>query len=711
MSLEAGVLILALDRAKIFPLLDARRVQLANLESEIGDLSLSPFAAVDEVVQGVRALIGYLTHGVQRRLEEARQHFYRAVDTSAAEADVDSRWVAAHLHRLTDELGQTSAWAALPPNLPGLARAMTLGDPPVLSLWPPQLSFLTDAEGEPSPLDPEVRRLMLSFPTSAGKSLLAQILIIAHVASNEVGDVCVVAPTRSLCRELGDSLNRRLRVLGNELYIEGSVWFDPTRHPSARVAVMTPERLAARLRSSPAALLQEYTMFVIDEAHLVEAPNRGWRLEETLSLIHHLTATTAHRLLVLSAALGNQGHVIQWMTAEDQAPVMHHTDWRGPRRLNAVYTNAADFAQEEREPARGTRGARRRAPVYGEVRLRAGDSTAGRQMVDPVGTLVLRQARSGKWTTDNKASTPKRQQLVPLITHVALSGPVLVVQSTRDDAQRLAEAVADTFDDVDSSALGLTDLARARLGEAHPLSRIVSKGVAFHHAALPVDIQTEIEDAVRSGHVKILVATSTLTEGVNLPFKTVIVGHRGYVKAGGERVVNIDDAALLNAVGRAGRAGRETEGWMILAEQSADYDDSMFEPLQLTSDDLNIRSSLTTDEALAGLSNFESLSRTAQDAVFQNYDAATNGFLSFVWFVAQALEDLQLAASTEAITAVIQRTLAWQQLDSSQRQQLQRVVQAAYMAFETQPRTSGNAGLDPVPRCRPLDPSTVSPSS
>ena len=705
-SLGTGVLLLTLDRAKIYPLLDARRDQLADLESEIGDLALTPFAAVDGVVRGARALIAYLTYGNRNSLEEAQQHLSRAVTTPAAEADVDSRWVAAHLLRLSDELGDTSAWAALPPHLPSLARAMTLGDPPVLSLWPPQLSFLSSASGGPSPLAPEVRRLMLSFPTSAGKSLLAQILILAHVVSNEVGDVCVVAPTHSLCRELGRSLNRRLRILGNELDIESPVGFEQTRSPSARVTVMTPERLAARLRSNPAALLHEYTMFVIDEAHLVAAPNRGWRLEETLSLIHHLTTNTEHRILMLSAAMGNRSHVIQWMTADDHEPLDHHDDWRGPRRLNVVYTNRAAWDEATDEPPRGNRLARRRVPVYGEVRLRTGNSTAGRQMVNPVGTLVLRYTKSGEWKPDTRASTTNREQLVPLITHVSQSGPVLVVQPTRVDAQRLAEDVAGALDDEDSAVLALTDLARSRLGDAHPLTRIVSRGVAFHHAALPVDIQVEIEEAVRSGHIKILVATSTLIEGVNLPFKTVVVGRRGYVGPDGEQVVTIDDAALLNAVGRAGRAGRETEGWMILAEQSAGYKDSMFGPLQLTGDDLNIRSSITTEEALAGLSNFEVMARSAEDAVFQNYDAAADGFLSFVWFVAQALEDLHLAASTETLVAVIQRTLAWQQLDPDQRQGLLRAAEAAFAAFEAHPqdqRSRWSRSGASLPTARTLD--------
>ena len=52
---------------------------------------------------------------------------------------------------------------------------------------------------------------------------------------------------------------------------------------------MTPEKLAARMRSDPTGLLSDFGMFVIDEAHLVADSNRGWRLEETLSLLHHVT--------------------------------------------------------------------------------------------------------------------------------------------------------------------------------------------------------------------------------------------------------------------------------------------------------------------------------------------------------------------------------------------------------------------------------------
>ena len=275
-SLEAGILVLALDRPRLHPLLEARREQLSQFRSNLDEPAMTPYAAVDEVIQGATALTTYLTRGNTAQLELARQSFFNAMRSEAAENDIDSRWVAAHLRRICNDLGSTSVWAALPPDLPSVARAMALGDPPVLRLWPPQLGFLAGDDEEASPLESDVRRLILSFPTSAGKTLLAQILITAHLASTTSGDVCVVAPTHSLCREVSCGLDRRLRTLGEQLHIESPLGIDLPRPASSRVAVMTPEKLAALLRANPVDLLDKFAMFVIDEAHLVADPSRGW---------------------------------------------------------------------------------------------------------------------------------------------------------------------------------------------------------------------------------------------------------------------------------------------------------------------------------------------------------------------------------------------------------------------------------------------------
>lgn len=62
---------------------------------------------------------------------------------------------------------------------------------------------------------------------------------------------------------------------------------------------MTPERLAARLRSGEQALLEEFGLFVLDEAHLIDDETRGWTFETTISRLHALTKTTDHRIFLI----------------------------------------------------------------------------------------------------------------------------------------------------------------------------------------------------------------------------------------------------------------------------------------------------------------------------------------------------------------------------------------------------------------------------
>jgi replicative superfamily II helicase len=442
-------------------------------------------------------------------------------------------------------------------------------------------------------------------------------------------------------------------------------------------------------------------MFVIDEAHLIADGDRGWRLEETISFLNMLTRETEHRLIVLSAALGNQAHVTGWI--EDGTGVIsRHDDWRGPRRLNVIFTTQVDWSDMETIPGRGARLPRETAPMKGILHLRtpalgaqtsnhnerpglgpANQTTSVRaEFTEPIGTFVQRIRRNGTRVRD-ESSTKQREQLVPLVLHVATTGPVLVVEATRIEAQRLAEELAAKLDDDTTAAYSLIDVARSRLGANHPLSKVLQKGVAFHHSTLPIDIQTEIEDAVRNGTIRILVATMTLTDGVNLPFKTVIIGNRGYQGQDGF-VELIDPPRLLNAVGRAGRAGRETEGWLILTEHQP-FRSSMFSQLEQTGFDLDIRSTMASEAAIESLAQFEELVRQGEDAILASQNAITDGFISYIWFVSDALHDLYGSAAIDAVLEAIKATFAWRQLSDDEQAQLLRAGQIAFESFESQP--------------------------
>lgn len=644
-SLEVGCSLLSLVRANTAELL--RRLNSELARSGVADdrtLEGTPLAAAAAVVLGSRLLLRYLAYGDEGDLAGAHDAYERGVNDVAARCDLDSRWVAAHLLDLADDLGRSSVWAILPTGTPPVVgRAMTLGEPPVMALWPPQVSLLQDDAH--NPLRTDVRRSVMTFPTSAGKTLLTQLIVANHLATVNT-PVCVVAPSHSLCREIRQGLDRRLWVLRKTVAEDGPLG-DPTT-PRAPVVVMTPERLAARLRTNGLELLSEFGMFILDEAHLVGDDTRGWTFETTISRLHELTASTDHRMIVVSAALGGTATVRTWLDVE-APPVTAAARWRGPRRLHATFhtTEHGDVRVIPAVPPQ--RLDRHVQEMWGVVSL----------YVDAGQATAVRGGRVGDVVTYGKTiEKPSRaEQLSLVVNHAARAGAVLTVHATKIAAERLAHALAD--DREDRPATPLVRLAEQRLDPSHPLVAVLRKGVAYHHAALPVDIQIEIENAVRSREIDIVCATTTLAEGVNLPVRTVVIAERGYYD-GTAYVPLIDAAALLNAAGRAGRAGRETEGWVIVAHEA--YAPSPRSALLSLDQDQDVRSRLNTETALEALDSYEALVAATAGVLLEDVPQEVDAFLGYCWYLAEASAALDPATRADAVVAGLRKTLAWQQL-------------------------------------------------
>lgn len=184
--------------------------------------------------------------------------------------------------------------------------------------------------------------------------------------------------------------------------------------------------------------------------------------------------------------------------------------------------------------------------------------------------------------------------------------------------------------------------------------------MAYHHAGLPVEVQEAVEDAIRSETIKAVVATSTLTDGVNLPVRTVVIATTEY--DGQDPGQRMSAAQLLNAVGRAGRAGKESEGWIVLALQKT-LKGSDFDRLTPAPSDLEVRSTLADDTALAALAEAEALVAQTQDAILRlPPDRETGGFVSYVWFILHALELVPDLANTHTWQDIVTRLFAFTQL-------------------------------------------------
>lgn len=110
----------------------------------------------------------------------------------------------------------------------------------------------------------------------------------------------------------------------------------------------------------------------------------------------------------------------------------------------------------------------------------------------------------------------------------------------------------------------LQQLERCPVGLDAILKKTVSFGVAFHHAGLTMEERDIIEAAFRNGALRVLIATSTLSSGVNLPARRVVI--RTPIFHGKP----IDTLTYRQMIGRAGRMGKDSVGESMLVCQKTD---------------------------------------------------------------------------------------------------------------------------------------------
>jgi hypothetical protein len=633
------------------------------------------------VVEGCEALLDFLRRGDRRPLEVARAAFAAVVSGDRGTGDLDARWVAAHLLSFTDDADSGSLWSVLPPFVPGAVRqAFTIASPNVLVLWPPQRELLS-ANGRPSPVGSAQRRLLMALPTSAGKTLMAQMMVVTHLASQSTS-VCYVTPLRSLAREVRRSLRSRLtflqRELGRDLPDVDAVASaalavtaddaDGERADSddADVEVMTPERLASLLHRDAESVLNKYGLFIFDEAHLLGSSDRGFLFESVLTFLHWRTQQTGHRLVLLSAALGNRAQVVAWLNGGDDS-ALYSSEWRGPRRLHAVFGTEIDRTRLLRRESVKNKAAPTRVvyPLRGAIRLRTAEGLANVRLdfTDDVGESAFRLDAGGSRKPGTDGRTPTYEVVARLATALGHAGAMLIVTTERDDAVRIATAVANRVPD-SQRAVPLADLVRTRLGAEHPLVALIPKGVAFHHAGLPTDVLDAVEEGLRDDVLRYVACTSTLTEGVNLPVRTVIIAEKVY--SGQPEGMRLNPARLVNAIGRAGRAGRESEGWIINAlahgETPSDFDWADIGPA-----DLVATSRLASEQGLEALAIAEETLRASADALFSLHRPELDDFVSFVWFILTSEEAIGKAPNSADVVGAIESTLGFAQLSDHNR--------------------------------------------
>lgn len=373
--------------------------------------------------------------------------------------------------------------------------------------------------------------VVVTAPTGSGKTVVAE-----------------AAMARALGRGRRAIYTTPLKALSNQKYGDlcrqhgtatvGLLTGDNSINASAPIVVMTTEVLRNMMYAhSPE--LDGVGVVVLDEVHYLADPARGPVWEE---IIIHLDRSIP--LVCLSATVANAEEFADWVRSR-----------RGPTSLVVEKKRAVPLDSEYLLSDRWERGALRMLPAFDKGR-------PNERIV-----RMLHRGRGHRYGAPRRVETCEflhRRGLLPAIYFIfSRAGCDAAAQHVVDAGLRLAtpeEAQAiDRVAKERTAHLSVDDLAV--LGYGHWLAGLEA-GVATHHAGLVPAFKETTERLFAAGLVKLVFATETLSLGINMPARAVVLENLSKYTGQGHALMSGGDYTQLT--GRAGRRGIDMLGTAVV---------------------------------------------------------------------------------------------------------------------------------------------------
>jgi helicase len=402
----------------------------------------------------------------------------------------------------------------------------------------------------------EDQPVLITLPPSTGKSLLGEIALVSSVVRNRDSRRLGVylAPYRALTDQLQSRMRTRLVKIGFRCHIRrGGYLMDrgPIDVGQPTILVATPEAFDALLRQRPD-LYESLAACVFDEFHLIEQQERGLRYEGLVGrFLSGAAGAGWPKVIASSAVIQDTERVVQWLRMEEDN--IAKLPWRPAAHRLAITDPEGGiqyYSPEEQLP--GTDGVR--ATIWsGQIDLPNRFLRIPDMPYAPMWDIY-------------------RRQLAENVVRVAISQwekfqqPILVLCSSRTQTKMVAHMAAMNLPktEEDAAAAQLAHQIRSRFPYVHTLQDCLTHGTAYHNASLPDWVRSQIEMLIEKKRIKIIAATTTLAEGIDLPFRVVVFADWRFWHFGKPQPV--PTLLFRNIAGRCGRAWEFAEGDTIIVD-------------------------------------------------------------------------------------------------------------------------------------------------
>ena len=401
---------------------------------------------------------------------------------------------------------------------------------------------------------------VIQMPTSSGKTTSVSLAIQSAFLSKRTSIVIVVAPFRALCKEILFDIEKFFSFDKNVIVTEFSDIPEPsetelvaTELTIKKVFVMTPEKLAYILKHNTE-IIESINMIVFDEAHLFDDESRGTDYELLLATINNYLRPEAQKILV-SAVISNADILNSWINRD------------------GIVINNNTIKTSEKTVAFNTFMSSSVNNAYSNLYFVDPDKNLEEEFYVPrvVQTKALNKVgkeKKQRYFPDFKSN----KQDIGIYYSIKLirNGSIAIFCTRKDIVNNILERFIElkergisledfsTLSD-ETERLKIAYLIKKHLGENN-LYIAALNGIVGHHSGVPNGVRIAEEYALKKSLIRCVVCTSTLAQGVNLPIKYLIVSNVYQSK----QIIKVRD--FHNLIGRTARAGKETEGTIILTE-------------------------------------------------------------------------------------------------------------------------------------------------
>ncbi|UVT18402.1 MAG: DEAD/DEAH box helicase [Nitrospira sp.] len=434
---------------------------------------------------------------------------------------------------------------------------------------------------------PENSSFVLCTPTGSGKTTVATLAVVQGLFAappensldlSEFGLgnlVLYIVPSRALAAEVEGRLAQDLKGIGaapivvTGLY--GGVDWGPTdawiQTGTATIVICTFEKADALMRYLGVFFLARVRLVVIDEAHMVEqdrvrvggledGSSRAFRLEQLGARLLRARNNYGFRVLALSAVAARAAPALaRWISNSPHA-VPTTSSYRSTRQMLGRLEVSAGGQYTIRYDLMDGRSLK-----FDDER--PDDTPFVRSPFPPLPGGI-----NGEEGPEVRMRAPTLWAALQLAAERQDGSKPSVLISLTQNVEAFSATCADLMDRWSENELPnyraldeTNDLWVRCLASAEDYFtvqsieyRLLRRGVAVHHGKMPGLLARRLKAVIDQGLVRIIIATSTLSEGVNIPVSFLLIPS----VCRGSAVMSLQE--FTNLIGRAGRPGVSSEG-------------------------------------------------------------------------------------------------------------------------------------------------------